>query len=670
MNSGRRNLADLLPRSVITNEFWGLPLFVALFAVTFTLWVFLISISQSLGANILPFAMVFTFLSAIFWIIDPLLKERLPLHAANIVLVAIYLISSQFLLVVSGGFHSPFFLSYYFVVLTGAMAYGLSGAVGITALIAIAYFDFVETPIQYPEYGLKMIVLWIVSLMVGFLSETKRRVEKREMTQGLRLAALAELAQFMRELSEPRDVVEAGLEAIVRLLDARSASVRESSGRVLMSHGATDPVSDQAFRLPLWEAWQQAEDDAARAMRLQLGEELVIDRPGRPLVSDEQKLVRVLMDKVQLIWLHLQDKASRERERLERERVFESIGSAVIGIDRAGIVRSANRRAGEILGLELYHLAGRTLNELGIEHPPLEDIDPSPREVTVASSGGRSAAVEMRVVPRIGDSGETSGWTVVLDDLEEVRRLKSQIRRSEALAAVGELAARVAHEIRNPLGGILGFLGLAEKKAGEEAREYIAEARTGVDRLDRTVRDLLTFARPTPVTGDSFLLAEAWQSVARIETEALSGAVGPAVAVEPLPDVLRTARLKGDPVLFSQVLVNLLRNAREAAGPSGRVSLRVRAGDPHAWIEVDDDGPGWPADAAEKLFEPFFSAKADGSGLGLAIARRIVEDLGGVIRAQRVPVDLEKETFLTRFRVAWPIVPPSRSEAAPPRAGA
>lgn len=663
MKPTRRNISDLLPRSVITNEFWGLPLFVALFAVTFTLWVFLISISQQLGANILPFAMVFTFLSAIFWIIDPLLKERLPLHAANIVLVAIYLISSQVLLFVSGGFHSPFFLVYYFVVLTAAMAYGLTGAVGVTALIAVAYIDFVEDPIQYPEYGLKMIVLWIVALMIGFLAETKRRVEKREMTQSLRLAALAEIAEFMRELSTPRDVVDAGLEAIVRLLGARSASLRDEAGHAIARHGSDHEPGAEAARIALWESWPPPEDEAARAERIAFGDSLLIDRPMRPLAADEHKLVRLLMDKVQLIWIHLQDKAARDRERREKERVFDSIGSAVLGVDSSGVVRSANRRAYEILGSTSHGVAGRSLPELGILLPPLAEMDGSPREITLAGASGRKAAVEARVVPRYGDERAVDGWIVVMDDLEEIRRLENQIRRSEALAAVGELAARVAHEIRNPLGGIIGFLGLAEKKSEPEVQGLLREARSGIDRLDRIVRDLLTFARPTPRTDDAFPMHEAWASLARFEAEALGEAPGPEIQVEPLPVSLENARLKGDSVLFAQVLSNLVRNAREAAGAAGRVTLRARPGDPHAWIEVDDTGPGWPKDAEDKLFEPFYSrGKTDGSGLGLAIARRIVEEMGGLIRAHRVPV--EEGWTITRFRVAWPLQPSQVEEAA------
>lgn len=664
MTAPRRKIADLLPRSVVTNEFWGLPLFVALFAITFTLWVFLVSISQSIGADILPFAMVFTFLSAIFWILDPVLKDRLPIHAANVVLVAIYLIASQVLLLKTDGFASPFFLTYYFVVMTGAMAYGLTGAVVVTALVAISYFFFVESPSQYPEYGLKMIVLWIVSLMVGFLAETKRRVEKRELTQTLRMAALAELAQFMRELSAPRDVVEAGLEAIVRLLGARSAVIVDADGGVILHHGEPGRASRDAFRLALWESWPKPEDETARHARHAFGETLIVDRPLRPIAADEQKLLGVLMGKVQLVWIHLQDKVVRDRDRVEKERVFDSIGSAVIGIDPTGIIRSANRRSAEILGIPSWQFFGRTLGDLGIILPPLSEMDGAPREVSVAVPGGRTITAEMRIVPRLGEEGIPEGWIVVLDDLEEIRRLKTQIRRSEALAAVGELAARVAHEIRNPLGGILGFLGLAERKAGDEARGYIAEARTGIDRLDRIVRDLLTFSRPTPVTGDSFSLAECWESLARTQTEALAttDARGPRVVMEPLPAPLSVARLKGDALLFTQVLTNLVRNAREAAGDAGTVTIRARAGDPHAWIEVDDTGPGWPADAAERIFEPFYSGKTGGSGLGLAISRRIVEDLGGVIRASRVPSerapsDADPGHVLTRFRVAWPVIP-------------
>lgn len=687
-----RRIADLIPPSVITNEFWGLPLFVSLFAVTFTLWVFLISISQSIGADILPFAIVFTFLSAIFWLIDPLLKEYLPVHAANIILVAIYLISSQYLLVVSGGFHSQFFLAYYFVVLTGAMAYGLSGAVIVTGLIAVAYYDFVESPIQYPEYALKMIVLWIVALMVGFLAETKRRVEQREMRQSLRIAALTEVARFMRELSAPQDVVNAGLEALVRLLGARTAMLLTPNGRVVASHGAAiSTVPTDAFRLALWEEWLAAspQDEMSDTRRELFGAELVIDRGGASLTADEERIVRLLMEKVQLTWIHLEDKMAIDQIRAEKELVFDSIGSAVLRIAADHTVRSANRRAGEILALEERSSIGSTLSELGVVLPPLEDAGALPREAALTDAQGRTIPVEMRVMLCHDENGVEDGWIVVLDDLQELRRLKSIIRRSEALAAVGELAARVAHEIRNPLGGILGFLGLAERKAGPEIKTYIGEAKLGVSRLDRIVKDLLTFARPGQAGTGSFALSDAWVSLERMETQALEddAAAGGAllgeglppagrshchVRIEPLAMSLVGVRLKSDAALFAQVLTNLVRNAREAAGENGHVTVRARPGDPHVWFEVDDSGPGWPPDVADRLFEPFVSTKTEGSGLGLAIARRIVEELGGGIRGLRVDLASPSKASgtaphetVTRFRVAWPLAVNPPSSALP-----
>ncbi|MEK8023442.1 MAG: ATP-binding protein, partial [Candidatus Hydrogenedentota bacterium] len=582
----------------------------------------------------------FIFLSAIFWLLDPFLKERLSIAVANITLIAVYLIAAQILLLVSGGLTSRFFLVYYFVVFTGAMSYGLSGSIAVTGLIALAYSTFIETAYDFPAYLVNMMILSIISLMVGFLAETKRRVERRETLQGIRLASLGEIARFMRELSQPTDVIEAGLDAAVRLLDADGAALMD--GPVIVNRCGR--ASDGDFLT----GESRLKVELAHEVR-----DLVIVRKHEPLTQDEMRIVRILADKMQLIWMHLLDKVAIAEARAEKEKVLDSIGSAVLTITDDGIVTTANRRAGEILELPTEGLVGTTVFGQPYLVPHPAEFGAEPRETQVGTSKGDTIPVEMRIMPRRDASDRIAGFIVVFDDLKELRRLRALIRRSEALAAVGEMAARVAHEIRNPLGGILGFLGLAERKASPEIAGYIAESKKAVRRLEEIVKNLLAFARPVPGTAADFSLAETWAEIERAEIARDAENISPPRAkVEPLQAGLVTVRLKGDPALFDRVVGNILRNAREAAGRAGAVALRVRLGDPCVWIEIDDNGPGWPQQLSDKLFEPFVSTKEEGSGLGLAISRRIVEELGGAIKCHRTRDD-EGRT-ITRFRISWP----------------
>lgn len=634
--------STLKGRKYLSSELWGLPLFLSLFAVTLTLFVFLITIYESIGHDILPFAGVFIFLSAIFWLIDPFLKERLSIAVANISLIAIYLIAAQSLLLVSGGLSSRFFLVYYFVVFTGAMSYGLSGSLAVTGLIALAYSTFIQTAIDFPVYLVNMMILSIISLMVGFLAETKRRVERRETLQGIRLAALGEIARFMRELSKPEDVIEAGLDAVVRLLSADGVALMDGQ-RVLSRCGS---AADRDFH------------KAPARLKIELGSEtrdIVIVRKAETLSQDETRIVRILADKMQLIWIHLLDKAAIAAAREEKEKVLDSIGSAVMTISGDGDVKTANRRAGEILEAGTMDLVGRSVfgDPFRLPHPA--DFGPDPRETQVGTAKGETIPVEMRIIAQRDEAGREIGSIIVFDDLKELRRLRALIRRSEALAAVGEMAARVAHEIRNPLGGILGFLGLAERKASPEITSYITESKRAVKRLEEIVKNLLAFARPVPGTAADFLLADSWAEIERAEIARDAEKISPPRArVEPLPPGLLEARLRGDSALFDRVIGNIVRNAREAAGKLGHVAMRVRVGDPNVWIEIDDNGPGWPSELSDKLFEPFVSTKEDGSGLGLAISRRVVEELGGTIKCMRVKD--EEGRLVTRFRISWPRV--------------
>lgn len=643
--AGGRSRPDRLPLDFFRISFnpraeiWGLPLFLALFAVTFTLLVFLVTIYQSLGADILPVAGVFIFLSAILWLIDPLLKEKFRPFVANVILIALYLILAQILMLVSGGVHSPFFLVYYFVVFTVAMSYGLTGAIIATVLIACAYATFIESSVDFPRYIVSIIVLWIIALMVGFLAETKKRVERRETLYNMRMTALEEIARFMRELAEPEDVVEAGLEATLRLLAADGVWLVRDDEIVCareISPGRVSPRQGESFPIEL----------DGRPHRF------VIARLRHELSADERRIVRLLTDKIHLIHRHLQDRALMEAARVEKERVLDSIGTAVLIVTREGLIKSANRRAVEILELAAAPVGSVSLCAAPILAPPLEGWGAESREVELHSLAGRAVPVAMKVFPQLNEQQVEIGWIVVFDDLREVRRLEAVLRRSEALAAVGEMAARVAHEVRNPLGGILGFLGLAERQATPAIKRYLAEASGAVRRLEAIVQDLLTFSRPVTSARSRFSFAEAWRGM--VEAEIARNAESPSSAalnIQELGPEFAGVAVKGDVSLFGRIVGNLLRNAREAVGDNGYIAVRARLGGTAVWIEIDDNGPGCPADIVDKIFEPFISSKASGSGLGLTIARRTIEELGGSIRYLRTTDECGP---VTRFRLSWP----------------
>ncbi|MEO8093845.1 MAG: ATP-binding protein, partial [Pseudolysinimonas sp.] len=213
--------------------------------------------------------------------------------------------------------------------------------------------------------------------------------------------------------------------------------------------------------------------------------------------------------------------------------------------------------------------------------------------------------------------------------LTDVRRRDEENRLAESLARIGELAAGVAHELRNSLATIRGYLTLIERRPEEETiTDYLGEMRHEADHLQRVLEDFLAFARP----GSTRLEEVDLQAVVRraVTDPALGGA---AIALR--LEVPGGALLQGDPQLLERAVRNLLHNAvqAEAFSPSeSRVEARVRRTAEGLELEIADRGPGVPLTVREHLFNPFVSGRPGGVGLGLALAHRIVDLHGGRIR--------------------------------------
>jgi signal transduction histidine kinase len=204
-------------------------------------------------------------------------------------------------------------------------------------------------------------------------------------------------------------------------------------------------------------------------------------------------------------------------------------------------------------------------------------------------------------------------------------RARAAAARAQHLAILGEMAAKVAHEIRNPLAIIRGSAELLAEEAGEPGARRSAVILDEVSRLDHLVGDFLSLARESPLVVAPFDLVSLVRET--VERFAAAGAGGTRVRLDDLPDSLV---VRGDAARLRQALVNLLRNGCDAS-PGGTVEVSVRRDGTRAAVQVRDDGPGVPPGLREHLFEPFFSTKEGGTGLGLAVARQILERHGGTL---------------------------------------
>lgn len=332
--------------------------------------------------------------------------------------------------------------------------------------------------------------------------------------------------------------------------------------------------------------------------------------------------------------------------------VIESLTSGLLTVTNDGRVVTCNRTAGELLGLEMSSgmAPGRLLAEL---LPGLPAIPPGGTlrrvEVMVQRSDGSERCFGVSLSPLLSAASGAPrpvGSVVNFQDVTELRRMREQVQRAEQLAALGRMAAGVAHEIRNPLAAISGaveLLGATASQDGEE-RELMGIVTREVTRLDHLIAELLDFARPRPPHPNPVELAGAVREFARV-----------LAADRRLGDRRLELQLEepvwilADPGQLRQVLWNLARNAAEASPRDTPITLSVgtlsadilsmSVDSPRRWavFSIRDRGHGIPAEERGRLFEPFFTTKQSGTGLGLAIVHRIIAEHHGEIDVRSPP---------------------------------
>ena len=238
------------------------------------------------------------------------------------------------------------------------------------------------------------------------------------------------------------------------------------------------------------------------------------------------------------------------------------------------------------------------------------------------------------------DAGDVVGAAMFFKDLTRVEQLEERERLRDRLAAVGEMAAVIAHEVKNPLAGIEVMAGLLRRKMPDvpDAQAALTDIINEAKMANAIVQEVLDFVRPIRLQVEHTAVSDAVQGAIHLaETKAARGGIDVEVRLaDGLPAI------EADQHQITQVFTNLLTNAYEAMDGRGRIAIagsRVRLEDggdgrDAVLVEVTDDGPGIPPDVAEKIFDPFFTTKPQGSGLGLAIVRKIVDAHDGKIDLQ------------------------------------
>jgi PAS domain S-box-containing protein len=241
--------------------------------------------------------------------------------------------------------------------------------------------------------------------------------------------------------------------------------------------------------------------------------------------------------------------------------------------------------------------------------------------------------VDTTIVPFLSDAGKPYQYIAIRADITARKAAEAKLAEQASLARVGQMAAVVAHEVRNPLAGIKGAMQIlmSRRPPGDGELTVMTDITHRIDALSELINDLMVFARPRPLSFqpvDLRLLAD--EAIAIVRRDPAAAPLDIVVSGDPVQATVDVESVRS-------AVYNLVINAVQALGGSGRLRLRVIRRGHDAVIEVEDSGPGIPEALRDQVLEPFFTTKSRGGGLGLPIARRTAERHGGSLSLQCPP---------------------------------
>src|SRR2546427_8830234 len=351
--------------------------------------------------------------------------------------------------------------------------------------------------------------------------------------------------------------------------------------------------------------------------------------------------------------------------------IVNSMTSGIVTINLEGRVVTLNPAAELLTGYFAGEAGSRYCTEVFGQTPEIGEIlmetltSRAPIgnvPLALRRRNGSTLPVELSTAPLKGSDGKDLGAVGILRDLTVVRQLEGQLRRSDRLAAIGTLAAGLAHEIKNPLMSLRTFISRVPSRFDDERfrERFQSVVPRELERINHIVERLLELARPPRLSFSLVRLPVLLERIVELYEDQIETS-GIRVVREFARDV---PPVQADEEALYRALLNLLANALEAMPQGGWLTLRLgwgEGGDPatrirrgftrRVKIEVEDSGTGIPASAADRIFNPFFTTKDTGTGLGLAITHKIVQEHGGSIDFR------SGAGGGTTFRIVLPLVP-------------
>ncbi len=326
--------------------------------------------------------------------------------------------------------------------------------------------------------------------------------------------------------------------------------------------------------------------------------------------------------------------------------LFDALPLGVVLFDKDLSIKDLNSSAHHFFGNSRHIASALSDGYRGREKLKWDDIlnealthtEPSIFENIPYSHDGRNYNLHIICTPLKDEkTNSLAGGTLVIEDITSKVGMENDLAAAERLAAVGKLAAKVAHELNNPLDGILRYINLAlrlvDQDGPEQASQYLQESRKGLMRMVQIISELLEFSRSTfSAFEETEINKIVDDAVKSMESLAIKNQVDIHCDYSPSMPQIRSGNL-------FQVFCNLIKNAIDAMDQGGQVTIKTFCDDHNALIEIHDTGPGISEDLIERLFEPFFTTKdtGKGTGLGLAICKDIVERFNGKIDVNNRP---------------------------------
>ncbi|MCJ7508916.1 MAG: ATP-binding protein [candidate division Zixibacteria bacterium] len=346
-----------------------------------------------------------------------------------------------------------------------------------------------------------------------------------------------------------------------------------------------------------------------------------------------------------------------EKDRISNylNNILESLTSGVLAINLDGKITLFNRAAEEMLGYKSDEVLGKLYPEI-IGKNIKEECAATyllkskgsvvNQEKEIYARDGRKIPVGYSITLLSDSEGELIGAVEIFFDLTKLRQLEEEVSRVKTLAALGEMAATVAHEVRNPLGGIAGFAALLDRDIPEEdeRKRLVKKIIQGVEILNRTVSNLLNYTRVVKLNPTEVDLVKFADEVVAYFNMDISQKMKNITIQRNYPDRRLVCRL--DTEQFRQVVLNLLYNAAQSMPNGGKITFTVNdaksedgveAIEGKIVLEISDCGVGMNKETQAKLFTPFFTTREEGTGLGLSTVKKIVEAHRGDIYIQSEP---------------------------------